>query len=67
MSDRRSFLWSSGGALAGMFSLRGLSAAVQATTSPYKRPSLKITDVKTAMVGRLHCRIYTDQGLVGEG
>ena len=67
MSDRRSFLWSSGGALAGMFSLRGLSAAVQATTSPYKRPSLKITEVKTAMVGRLHCRIYTDQGLVGEG
>jgi galactonate dehydratase len=53
--------------MAGLWSLRGLSAAVQATTSTYQRPKLKITDVRTAMVGRLHVRIYTDQGLVGEG
>ncbi len=50
-----------------MFGLDRLSAAIQATTRPYQRPSLKITDVKTVMAGRLHCRIYTDQGLFGEG
>jgi galactonate dehydratase len=65
MFDRRTFLRAGG--FAGLFGLDRLSAAVQATTSPYKRPALKITDVKTAMVGRLHCRIYTDQGLFGEG
>ncbi len=66
-SNRRFFLQNAGSGLAGLFSLRGLSAAVQATTSTYQRPKLKITDVRTAVVGRLHVRLYTDQGLVGEG
>ena len=67
MLNRRSFFQSAGGGLAGLWSLRGLSAAVQATTSPYRRPKLKITDVKTAMVGSLLVRVYSDQGLFGQG
>jgi galactonate dehydratase len=53
--------------LAGLWGLRRLSAAVQAATSTYQRPKLKITEVRTAMVGSLHVRIYTDQGLYGQG
>ncbi|MFB3777650.1 MAG: mandelate racemase/muconate lactonizing enzyme family protein [Bryobacteraceae bacterium] len=67
MLNRRSFFKSAGIGSIGMFGLDRLSAAIQATTRPYQRPSLKITDVKTVMAGRLHCRIYTDQGLFGEG
>ncbi len=56
---------------AGAFALPGLSAAVQTATSPYRRPKLKITDVRTAYVRahglQLHVRIYTDQGLIGQG
>jgi galactonate dehydratase len=56
---------------AGAFALPGLSRAVQAATSEYQRPKLKITDVATAMVvvhgPQAHIRIYTDQGLVGQG
>ena len=65
--NRRSFLQGAGGGLTGLLSLRGLSAAVQASTSPYRRPKLKITDVQTASVGALHVRIYSDQGLIGQG
>ncbi len=54
-----------------MLSLPGLSAAVQNTTSPYRRPKLKITDIRTAYVmshgPQLHVRVYTDQGLIGQG
>ena len=61
---RRSFL----GAALG---LPGLAAAIQTQSSLYRRPKLKITDVRTAMVRahglQLHVRIYTDQGLVGQG
>ena len=64
---RRSFLQGAGGGLAGLFSLQGLSAAVQATTTPGQRPRLKITDVKTAYTQGLHVRIYTDQGIFGNG
>ena len=57
--------------LGGAFSLRGLSAAVQAASSPYRRPKLKITDVRTAYVSghgpQLHVRVSTDQGLWGQG
>jgi galactonate dehydratase len=67
LNNRRSFLKSAGAGLAGALSLRGLSAAVQESTSPYRRPKLKITDVKTAFVQGMHVRIYTDQGLIGEG
>jgi len=68
---RRSFVRTAGGALTGALSLRGLSAAVQTASSPYRRPKLKITDVRTAQIRahglQLHVRVYTDQGLVGQG
>jgi galactonate dehydratase len=68
---RRRFLTSSGVALGGLFGLNSLSAAVQANSSPYRRPKLKITDIRTAEVRvhglQTHVRIYTDQGLFGEG
>jgi galactonate dehydratase len=67
MIDRRSLLAAGAAALGGLFGAKSLSAAVQNTTSPYRRPKLKITDVKTAVVRGLHVRIYTDQGLVGDG
>lgn len=66
-SDRRSFLSQASGGLAGLLSLKGLSAAVQSSSSPYGRPKLKITDVQTARVRALHVRIYTDQGIIGDG
>ncbi len=65
LRTRRSFLQGAG--LTGLLGWRGLSAAVQSSTSPYRRPRLKITDVRTASLGRLHVRIYTDQGLIGTG
>lgn len=65
--NRRTLLSSAAGALA----LPGLSAAVQQATSPYRRPKLKITGVRTAYVTahgpQIHIRIDTDQGLVGQG
>ena len=67
MFDRRVLLRAGAASVVGLFHPRGLSAAVQATTSPYRRPKLKITDVKTAFVRGLHVRIYSDQGLVGHG
>ena len=66
-NNRRSFFKSAGAGLAGVLSLRGLAAAVQESTSPYRRPKLKITDVRTAFVQGFHVRIYTDQGLIGDG
>lgn len=65
--NRRSFFLNAGVAATGLFSLRKLSAAVQAATTPYQRPSLKITDVRTATPNGVHVRIYTDQGLFGHG
>jgi len=54
-----------------MFGLPSISAAVQETSSPYRRPKLKITDVRTAEVRvhgyQVHVRVYTDQGIVGQG
>ena len=55
----------------GLFGLPALASAIQEASSPYRRPTLKITDVRTAEVMahgyQLHVRIYTDQGLVGQG
>jgi galactonate dehydratase len=67
MIDRRSFFQGAAGSLACLLNLRGLSAAVQTSTSPYRRPKLKITDVRTAFVRSLHVRVYSDQGLFGDG
>jgi galactonate dehydratase len=70
MSTRRSFLTGLGAA-GGVLSLPGLARAIQDTTSPYRRPKLKITDVRTAQVlahgPQVHVRVYTDQGLIGQG
>lgn len=56
---------------AGFLALPRLAGAVQAAASPYHRPRLKITGVRTAYVGahgpQLHVHVHTDQGLVGQG
>src|SRR5262252_834327 len=65
-NNRRSFL-KSVGAVSGLFGLPRLSMAMQEAASPYKRPKLKITDIKTAYLQNFHVRIYTDQGLTGDG
>ncbi len=71
--SRRSMLKHGGLALGslGTFSLPALSQAIQASSSPFKRPRLKITDVRTAQVSvhgpQTHVRIYTDAGLIGQG
>jgi len=57
--------------IAGMAGLPALSAAVQEASSPYRRPKLKITEIRTAEVRvhgyQVHIRVYTDQGIVGQG
>jgi galactonate dehydratase len=68
MLDRRSFFRMAGAGVGSIFSLQGLSAAVQTSTSPHGRPKLKIKDVQTVpSMGALHVRIYTDQGVFGHG
>src|SRR5215469_10413210 len=68
---RRNFLRSLSGATAGAFSLPALSSAIQAATTTYNRPKLKITDVRTAEVMvhgyQVHVRIYADNGMYGAG
>jgi len=68
---RRSMLKSTALPIAGCFALPALAAAVQDSSTPYQRPELKITDVRTAQVRvhglQTHVRIYTDQGLYGQG
>lgn len=71
MISRRRLLQTAGVPVAGALALPSLSAAIQASRTPYQRPKLKITDVRTAMVlvhgSQAHIRIYTDQGLIGQG
>ena len=64
--NRRSF-FRAGAGIAGAFSMHSLFAAVQDNSTPYQRPKLKITDVKSANIQGFHVRIYTDQGLYGDG
>ncbi|MGC8794529.1 MAG: mandelate racemase/muconate lactonizing enzyme family protein, partial [Bryobacteraceae bacterium] len=56
---------------AALLGLPALSAAIQNASSPYRRPKLKITGVRSAMIRahglQLHVRIYTDQGVWGHG
>jgi len=56
---------------AGGLNLPNLSDAVQDTTTPYQRPKLKITDVRTAELRaqgyQVHVRVYTDQAIFGHG
>src|SRR5208283_4103282 len=57
--------------LTGMLGLPSISAAVEQASTPYRRPKLKITEVRTAEVRvhgyQVHVRVYTDQGIVGQG
>ena len=54
--------------IAGMVGLPRLSAAVEGASTPYNRPKLKITEIRTAEVRvhgyQVHVRVYTDQGVV---
>jgi len=69
--NRRSLLKSSLFPLSGVLGLPSLSRAVQEASSPYRRPKLKITEVRTAEVRvhgyQVHVRVYTDQGIIGQG
>ncbi len=44
---------------------------MQAASTPYRRPKLKITEIRTAEVRvhgyQVHVRVYTDQGIIGQG
>src|SRR6266496_4373819 len=57
--------------IAGLAGFRSLSAAVEDATTPYRRPKLTITDIRTAEVRvhgyQVHVRVYTDQGNIGQG
>ena len=68
---RRDLLKTSFLPLTGMLGLPGISQAAQANSSPYRRPKLKITDIRTAEVRvhgyQVHVRVYTDQGICGQG
>jgi galactonate dehydratase len=57
--------------VAGLTGLPSLAAAVQNASTPYNRPKLKITEVRTAEVRvhgyQVHVRILTEQGVTGQG
>ena len=69
--SRRKMIKNAALPIAGAFALPSLAGAVQETSTPYQRPKLKITDVRTAQVRvhglQTHIRVYTDQGLFGHG
>jgi galactonate dehydratase len=69
--DRRTILKGGLLPLAGLAGLPSLRAAVEQASTPYNRPKLKITDLRTAEVRvhgyQVHVRVYTDQGIVGQG
>jgi galactonate dehydratase len=66
--NRRTLLLGSTGAV---LNLPALGRAIQNSSNPQQRPRLKITDIRTAEVMvhglQTHVRVYTDQGLIGEG
>src|SRR5690242_9800585 len=70
-TDRRTLLKGGLLSIAGMAGLPSLRAAVEQATGEYRRPKLKITEVRTAEVRvhgyQVHVRVYTDQGIVGQG
>ncbi|MGC2182275.1 MAG: mandelate racemase/muconate lactonizing enzyme family protein [Terriglobales bacterium] len=69
--SRRKMLKNAALPIAGAFALPSLAVAVQDLSTPCQRPKLKITDVRTAQVRvhglQTHIRVYTDQGLFGQG
>ena len=70
-TNRRTLLKGGMLSIAGMAGLPSLRAAVEQAGSEYRRPKLKITDVRTAEVRvhgyQVHVRVYTDQGIIGQG
>ena len=70
-TNRRALLKGGLLSIAGAAGLPSLRAAVEQATSEYRRPKLKITDIRTAEVRvhgyQVHVRVYTDQGIVGQG
>ena len=70
-TNRRTLLKGGLLSIAGAAGLPSLRAAVEQATSEYRRPKLKITDIRTAEVRvhgyQVHVRVYTDQGIVGQG
>src|SRR5579872_642446 len=70
-TNRRTLLKRGLLSIAGLAGLPSLAAAVEEATTPYNRPKLKITDIRTAEVRvhgyQVHVRVYTDQGIVGQG
>ena len=71
LPNRRTVLRSGLFSIAGMAGLPSLRAAAEQAANEYRRPKLKITDVRTAEVRvhgyQVHVRVYTDQGIVGQG
>src|SRR5919108_4728716 len=69
--DRRTLLKNGLLSIAGITGWPSLSAAVQQASTPYSRPKLKITEIRTAEVRvhgyQVHVRVYTDQGIIGQG
>ena len=69
--NRRSLLKGGLFSIAGIAGLPSLGAAVEQAANEYRRPKLKITDVRTAEVRvhgyQVHVRVYTDQGIIGQG
>jgi galactonate dehydratase len=57
--------------IAGLLGLPSISEALQDAAASYRRPKLKITEIRTAEVRvhgyQVHVRVYTDQGIVGQG
>ena len=70
-TDRRTLLKAGLFSLTGASGLRSLRAAVENASTPYRRPKLKITEIRTAEVRvhgyQVHVRVYTDQGIIGQG
>lgn len=70
-NNRRAFLKTLAPPVAGAFALPLLSEAIQKSSTPYSRPKLKITDIRTADVlvhgFQTHVRVYTDEGIIGQG
>ncbi|HWC97370.1 MAG TPA: mandelate racemase/muconate lactonizing enzyme family protein [Candidatus Sulfopaludibacter sp.] len=69
--NRRNILKGAVLPFAGLAGLPPLRAAVEQAVSEYRRPKLKITDIRTAEVRvhgyQVHVRVYSDQGIFGQG
>lgn len=69
--NRRALLKSAILPIAGAAGLPSLRAAAEQTANEYRRPKLKITEIRTAEVRvhgyQVHVRVYTDQGIIGQG